>query len=65
MYDDENEDEESEEDDGEGWINTNNITKYLHNASTEAEGEDNKLGISIMTTDYAMQVYFKILYLKN
>lgn len=43
------------EDDEAGWINPDNISKHIFN-SVKVEETDNKIGVAIMTADFAMQV---------
>jgi rRNA maturation endonuclease Nob1 len=51
--------ESDDEDDGKGWINPDNISKKLYNAGKK-DDRVKEIGVSIMTTDYAMQVHEKI-----
>lgn len=51
-----NKDNQSDsEDDEAGWINPDNISKHIFN-SVKVEETENKIGVAIMTADYAMQV---------
>ena len=49
------EDDSSDEDDGQGWINPQNISKKLYRGKKK-EDSTQDVGVTIMTADYAMQV---------
>lgn len=48
---------DSDSDDDEGWINPDNFSQHFLTSQKVAE-IDNNLGIAIMTSDFAMQVFF-------
>ncbi len=49
-------DEEESDDDNEGWINPDNFSQHFF-TSQKVDEKDNTLGIAIMTSDFAMQVF--------
>jgi len=56
----EGEESSDDEDDGQGWINPDNITKTLFKGTTK-EDRIKEIGVTIMTADYAMQVKIDLL----
>lgn len=51
-----NQEKEGEEsDDDKGWINHENISQHFFQAQ-KIDDEENKLGVAVMTSDFAMQV---------
>ena len=49
------EDDSSDEDDGKGWINPQNISKKLYKGNKKEDSLQD-VGVTVMTADYAMQV---------
>jgi rRNA maturation endonuclease Nob1 len=50
------EEEEESSDDGEGWINNENINEKLNDIKIDNKEEVEKLTVAVLTTDFAMQV---------
>ena len=51
-------DEESSDEDDDGWINPDNFSQHFF-TSQKVDEKDNTLGIAIMTADFAMQVLIR------
>ena len=51
----ENENDDSDDEDADGWINPDNFSQHFFTTQKVADSE-NSLGIAIMTSDFAMQV---------